>query len=404
MRASTTGAAFLPSPKISSIPKPPGRKSHASNPKPNRAASCCENASRFIQNLSAATNSFLRAFAAASMQSPIRTDTHVASVSPPASDLLMPPSKKLKVTALAGGVGASKLLLGLYEVMDPQDLTIIVNTGDDIVLHGLKISPDLDIVTYSLAGVVDSSKGWGIRGETFHALKRLAGYGRANWFNLGDRDLATHIHRTAMLAEEKTLSQAADSIRTALGVKSLILPMSDDPIASMIDSNEGPLHFQEYLVKRRTEPLVRGIRFAGADSARPAPGVLEAIRDADRVILCPSNPLISIGPILAVPGIREQLRTHKEKVFAVCPIVGGKSLKGPSDKMLAQLGHEPTALGVAKLYADFTGTFVIDAVDKSQSAAIAALGMKVAILSTVMKSRAQKRKLARTLLPPSYSL
>jgi len=207
-----------------------------------------------------------------------------------------------------------------------------------------------------------------------------------------------------MLAEGKTLSQAADSIRTALHVKSRILPMSDDPIPTMIDSNEGPLHFQEYLVKRRTEPLVRGIRFAGAEYARPAPGVLEAIRDADRVIICPSNPLISIGPILAVPGIREQSRTHKEKVFAVCPIIGGKSLKGPSDKMLAQLGHDPTALGVAKLYSDFTGTFVIDPVDKYQSAAIAALGMKIAILPTVMKSRAQKRKLARTLLSPSYSL
>ena len=203
---------------------------------------------------------------------------------------------------------------------------------------------------YTLAGVVDSAKGWGIRGETFHALKRLAGYGRVNWFNLGDRDLATHIHRTAMLAEGMTLSQAADSIRTALRVKSRILPMSDDPIPTMIDSNEGSLHFQEYLVKRRTEPVVRGIRFAGAEFARPARGVLEAIRDADRVIICPSNPLISIGPILAVPGIREQLRTHKEKVFAVCPIVGGKSLKGPSDKMLAQLGHDPTALGVALLW------------------------------------------------------
>jgi len=316
----------------------------------------------------------------------------------------MPPAKKLKITALAGGVGASKLLLGLYEVMDPRLLTIIVNTGDDIVLHGLKISPDLDIVTYTLAGIVDAKKGWGLRNESFHALKHLAVYGRPDWFNLGDRDLATHIHRTAVLAEGKTLSQAADSIRTTLGVKSRILPMSDSPVPAIIDSNEGPLHFQEYLVKRRAEPIVRGIRFAGAESARPAPGVLEAIRDVDRVIICPSNPLISIGPILAVPGIREQLRTHKEKVFAVCPIVGGKSLKGPSDKMLAQLGHDPTALGVAKLYADFTGTFMIDPVDKSQSAAIAALGMKIAILPTVMKSRAQKRKLARALLSPSYSL
>jgi LPPG:FO 2-phospho-L-lactate transferase len=307
-------------------------------------------------------------------------------------------AKKLKITALAGGVGASKLLLGLYEVMDPSLLTIIVNTGDDIVLHGLKISPDLDIVTYTLAGVVDPAKGWGIRGESFHALKRLAAYGRPNWFNLGDRDLATHIHRTAMLAEGKTLSQAADSIRTALRVKSRILPMSDDPVPTMIDSNEGPLHFQEYLVKRRAEPIVKGIHFANIESAQPAPGVLEAIRDADRILICPSNPLISIRPILAVPQIRDQLRTHKEKIFAVCPIVGGKSLKGPSDKMLAQSGHSPTALGVAKLYADFTGTFVIDPADKAQSSAIAALGMKVAILPTIMKTRAQKRKLARALL------
>jgi LPPG:FO 2-phospho-L-lactate transferase len=310
----------------------------------------------------------------------------------------MPPPKKLKITALAGGVGASKLLLGLYEVMDPRDLTIIVNTGDDIILHGLKISPDLDIVTYTLAGIVDSKKGWGFRGETFHALKRLAHYGRANWFNLGDRDIATHIHRTAMLAEGKTLSQAADSIRAALGVKSRILPMSDDPVPTIIDSSEGPLHFQEYLVKRRAEPVVRGIRFAGVESARPAPGVLEAIASADRIIICPSNPLISIGPILAVPQIREQLRAHKEKVVAVCPIVGGKSLKGPSDRMLAELGHQPTALGVGKLYADFTRTFTIDPADKSGSAAITALGMKVAILPTVMKMLAQKRKLARALL------
>jgi LPPG:FO 2-phospho-L-lactate transferase len=307
-----------------------------------------------------------------------------------------------KITALAGGVGASKLLLGLYEVMDPTLLTIIVNTGDDIVLHGLKISPDLDIVTYTLAGIVDSKKGWGLRSETFHALKHLATYGRPNWFNLGDRDLATHIHRTAMLAEGKTLSQAADSIRIALGVKSRILPMSDDAVPTIIDSNEGPLHFQEYLVKRRTEPIVKGIRFAGVESAQPAPGVLEAIREADRVIICPSNPLISIGPILAVPQIRDQLRAHKQKVFAVCPIVGGKSLKGPSDKMLAQFGHDPTAVGVAKLYADFTGTLIIDPADKSQSAAITALGMKVAILPTVMKTRPQKRKLARALL--SFSM
>jgi len=237
-------------------------------------------------------------------------------------------------------------------------------------------------------------------------VRKVSGYRKPSRANepVFDRDLATHIHRTAMLAEGKTLSQAADSIRIALSVKSHILPMSDDPIPTMIDSNEGPLHFQEYLVKRRTEPVVKGIRFAGVESAQPAPGVLEAIRDTGRIIICPSNPLISIGPILAVPQVRGQLRAHKEKVFAICPIVAGKSLKGPSDKMLAQLGHEPTALGVAKLYADFTGTFVIDPADRKQAAPIAALGMKVAILPTVMKTPAQKRKLARALLSLSFPL
>jgi len=310
----------------------------------------------------------------------------------------MPFAKKKTITALAGGVGASKLLLGLHDVMDPLDLTVIVNTGDDITLHGLRISPDLDIVTYTLAGVVDNAKGWGYRGETFHALKRLAAFGGINWFNLGDRDLATHIHRSAMLAEGKSLSDVAEAIRLALGVTARILPMCDQPVPTVIDTAEGELHFQEYLVKRRAQPVVRGIRFDGIDKARPARGVLEAIRDADRILICPSNPLISIGPILAVPGIREALRARKEGVIAVCPIVGGKSLKGPSDKMLAELGHEPSAIGVARLYVDFTSTFVIDPADKTQAEPICKLGMKVDVVPTVMKTRAQKRKLARSLL------
>jgi LPPG:FO 2-phospho-L-lactate transferase len=310
----------------------------------------------------------------------------------------MPSAKNKTVTALAGGVGASKLLLGLHDVIDPRNLTVIVNTGDDITLHGLRISPDLDIVTYTLAGIVDETKGWGYRGETFHALKRLAAFGRVNWFNLGDRDLATHIHRSAMLAEGKSLSDAAEAIRLALGVKARILPMCDQRVPTKIDTAEGELHFQEYLVKRRAEPVVRGIRFDGVDKSRPAKGVLEAICDADRILICPSNPLISIGPILGVPGIREALRARKGDVIAVCPIVGGKSLKGPSDKMLAELGHEPSAFGVAKLYADFTGTFVIDPADKTQAGPIRKLGMKVEVVPTVMKTRSQKRKLAGSLL------
>jgi LPPG:FO 2-phospho-L-lactate transferase len=226
----------------------------------------------------------------------------------------------------------------------------------------------------------------------------LAAFGRIHWFNLGDRDLATHIHRSAMLAEGRSLSDAAESIRLALGVKARILPMCDQSVPTMIDTAEGELHFQEYLVKRRAQPVVRGIRFDGADTARPARGVLEAIRDAERILICPSNPLISIGPILAVPGIREALRARKKNVIAVCPIVAGKSLKGPSDKMLAELGYEASAHGVAKLYADFTGTFVIDPADKMQAGSIRKLGMEVEVVPTVMKTRTQKRKLARSLL------
>jgi len=302
------------------------------------------------------------------------------------------------IAALAGGVGGSKLLLGLYHVMDPQTLTIIVNTGDDIVLHGLKISPDMDIVTYTLAGIIDPVKGWGIRRDTFHMLKHLTRYGRSHWFNLGDRDLATHIDRTAKLAEGQTLAEISDSIRTALGVKSRILPMCNRPTPTMIDSSEGPLHIQEYLVKRRAEPVVQGIRFDGIESARPAPMVLEAIRYAERIVVCPSNPLISIGPILGVPGIRDELRARMKDVVSVCPIVGGKSLKGPSDKMLMQMGHEASALGVARLYADFTGTFVIDPRDGLQADAIRKLGLKVAVMPTVMTTRGQKRQLAKSLL------
>jgi len=308
-------------------------------------------------------------------------------------------AKAPRIAALAGGVGASKLLLGLYDVLpDPSAMTAIVNTGDDITLHGLKISPDLDIVTYTLAGLIDLKKGWGFRSETFHLLKRLAVFGRVNWFNLGDRDLATHIHRTASLAEGKTLTDAAESIRTALGVKFRILPMANEPVPTIIQTDEGDLHFQEYLVKRRAEPIVRGIRFEEVEKSQPAPGVLQAIREADRLIICPSNPLISIGPILAVPGIREALRARRANVVAVCPIVAGKSLKGPSDKMLTQLGHDPSAQGVAKLYADFTATFVIDPVDESQADAIQALGMNVVVVPTVMQTRTDKRKLARALL------
>ena len=306
----------------------------------------------------------------------------------------------MEVAALAGGIGASKLLVGLIRAMDPRELTIIVNTGDDIVLHGLAISPDLDIVTYSLAGMVNPETGWGFRDETFRAHEQLAAYGRPAWFNLGDRDLATHIHRTAMLLEGATLSQAAESIRLALGVQAKILPMSDQPVPTIIDTEEGRLNFQEYMVQKRAEPVVRKIEFVGIERALPAPGVLESLERAAVIVICPSNPLISIGPILAVPGVREALRKRREDVVAVCPIVGGKSLKGPSDRMLAQLGFDVSASGVARLYQDICATFLIDSVDAGERPAVEALGMKAVVCSTVMHTLEDKERLAGETLRP----
>lgn len=304
----------------------------------------------------------------------------------------------MDIVALAGGIGASKLLLGLNRVMDPRDLTVVVNTGDDIVMHGLSISPDLDIVTYTLAGLVNPDTGWGLRDETFRALEQLAVYGRPQWFHLGDRDLATHIHRTAMLRAGVPLSEVADSIREALGVQARILPMTNQPVPTMIETSEGRLHFQEYLVQRRAEPIVRAISFDGIELARPAPGVLEALEGARSIVICPSNPLISIGPILAVPGVREAMRKRRTQVVAVCPIVGGKSLKGPSDQMLAQLGHNVSAPGVARMYQDICGTIVIDPIDSAQRSAIESLGVEVVIHPTVMRNLEDKELLARRIM------
>ena len=304
----------------------------------------------------------------------------------------------MKIAALAGGVGGSKLLLGLYRVMDPADLTIIVNTGDDIVMHGLHVSPDPDIITYTLAGVVNEETGWGITGESFRVAEGLARYGRPVWFKLGDRDLATHIHRSALLRNGGTLSQVMESIRTALGVRVRLVPMSDDLVPTMLDTDEGRMHLQNYLVRRRCEPRLKGIAFEGAERARPAPGVIEAIKDAQGIVISPSNPLISIGPILAVPGIREALRKRREDVVVVCPLVGGKSLKGPSDKMMAELGHEVSAVGAAKLYRDICGAFMIDEADEAQSGAIEALGIGPVVRPTVMKSVEDKERLARHVL------
>ncbi|HEX5281709.1 MAG TPA: 2-phospho-L-lactate transferase [Micropepsaceae bacterium] len=303
----------------------------------------------------------------------------------------------MKVTLLTGGVGGSKLALGFYHIASCQ-LTAIANMGDDIVMHGLHVSPDPDILMYTLAGVVNPATGWGFRDETFTVAKGLAGYGRETWFQLGDRDFATHIHRTAMLSSGATLSQAIESIRRSLDISVRVLPMSDDPVATRLDTNEGRMHLQEYFVRRRCEPVVRAIAFEGAPRAKPAPGVVEAIVDADLVVIAPSNPLISIGPILAVPGICDALRRRRDRVVSVCPLVGGKSLKGPTDKMMAQLGYDVSAAAIAAMYSDFCGTMILDPADENACPEVEAAGVRAVVLPTVMQTLEDKIRTAQSIM------
>ncbi len=300
------------------------------------------------------------------------------------------------ITALAGGVGASKFLDGLSRVAPPEDISIIVNTGDDIEMFGLYIAPDLDIVTYTLAGMVNPETGWGLAGDTFNCLEQLLCYTQTErWFNLGDRDLAAHIFRAQRLRQGRSLSEIAERVRTALGVKSHILPMTDTHTPTTIITDEGEMHFQEYLVKRRAQPKVTGIRFEYIESAELAPGVAEAILRSDAVIICPSNPLISIGPILAVPGMRDLLKRAEAPVVAISPIVGGASLKGPTDRMLADLGMQVSAAQVARLYSDIADVFILDVQDEAAKPEIENLGLKVCMTDTVMSGLEEKVRLAK---------
>jgi LPPG:FO 2-phospho-L-lactate transferase len=306
------------------------------------------------------------------------------------------------ITALAGGVGASKFLDGLSRVAPPEDISIIVNTGDDIEMFGLYIAPDLDIVTYTLAEVVNPETGWGLAGDTFHCLEQLLGYTQTErWFNLGDRDLAAHIFRAQQMRQGRSLSEVAERLRTALGVKSRILPMTDTHTPTTIITAEGEMHFQEYLVKRRAQPKVAGIRFENIESAEPAPGVAEALLSSDAIIICPSNPLISIGPILAVPGMRDLLKRAKAPVIAISPVVGGASLKGPTDRMLADLGMQVSAAQVARLYAGIADVFILDVRDEAAKPEIENLGLKVCVTDTVMSGLEAKIKLAAFALESS---
>jgi LPPG:FO 2-phospho-L-lactate transferase len=302
------------------------------------------------------------------------------------------------ITALAGGVGAARFLTGLMKLVEGKDLSIIVNTGDDIELFGLHISPDVDIVTYTLAGIVDEDKGWGIRGDTFHCLKALRNFNREAWFNLGDKDFATHILRTHLLKNSFKLSDVTAKISHALGLDVTIFPMTDDKFETRIVTEIGSIHFQEYLVKREAKDEVLGVEFIGAESANPAPGVVESIRDSQLVVICPSNPIVSIGTVLAVNGVRDAIRRTGAKKVAISPIIAGAPVKGPADKLLRGLGFEVSAYSVAKLYSDFLDTFVLDTADVAEKDRIEKLGIEVKVTNTIMKSLQDKIELARTVL------
>jgi len=316
-------------------------------------------------------------------------------------DDLRPPEhfpQPIKVTALAGGVGASKFLVGLAAVMPPENITVVANTGDAIKLYGLHISPDIDTVMYTLAGVINQATGWGIAGDSFESLAWLARYAGRQWFNLGDRDLATHIYRTAEMSQGRPLSEVTDRIRRSLGVACRILPMTDLYTPTRVMTDEGEMHFQEYFVRRRAEPRVRGLRFENVESARPAPGVLSALVETDVVVVCPSNPFISVGPILAVPGVRDAVEETRARVIAITPIIGGRALKGPAADMLRDLGFEVSARSVAEMYSDFADAFVLDEADRAIRPSVEALGIEVLVANTVMTSPADKQRLAREVL------
>lgn len=303
-----------------------------------------------------------------------------------------------RVVALAGGVGGAKIAQGLDGIEPKTDLSVVVNTADDFELWGLHISPDIDTVLYTLAGIADPATGWGIAGDTHHTLQAIAKYGENTWFSLGDQDFATHILRTQRLRNGTRLTDVTGHLAAELGVSARLLPMSDDPVATIIHSAGQELDFQEYFVARRQQDVVERVSFAGIDTARATPEVLQAIANASIIVFCPSNPIVSIGPILAVQGVRDALRASAAVRIGVSPIVGGRALKGPADKMLASLGHEASALGVARMYQDLLDVLVIDETDHDLAGPIGELGMDVLVTQTVMGGKRDRERLAAEVL------
>jgi LPPG:FO 2-phospho-L-lactate transferase len=302
------------------------------------------------------------------------------------------------IVALAGGGGAAKFLRGLVAVIPPETLTIISNTGDDIELYGLHISPDIDIVAYTLSGLVDEERGWGILGDTFDCLAMLQRYGEGTWFHLGDRDLATHLLRTQRRRAGQSLTDITAVFCQALGLRVRILPMCNQPVPSLIRTPAGLFHFQEYLVQRGGQEEVLQVIYQGVGQAEPAPDVCEALAQAEAILICPSNPAISIGTILAVPGIRQAIQASPAPVVAVSPIIQGATLKGPADKMLRGLGFEVSAYGVAQYYDGLLHGLVIDTLDAALQPRIEAVGLHVAVTNTIMRTLTDKQALARATL------
>ncbi|MEA2611351.1 MAG: 2-phospho-L-lactate transferase [Chloroflexota bacterium] len=304
----------------------------------------------------------------------------------------------MKVVALAGGTGGAKLAHGLQQALPAGDLTIVVNTGDDTERHGLLVMPDHDAVMYMLSGRFDDERGWGIAGETWTVMDALAEYREEAWFRLGDRDFATHIARSARLREGRSLTEAVLSLQAALGIPTRILPMTDDPVRTQVRTDDGWLDFQEYFVHRHQAPEVREIRFSG--ELAPTPAVVDTLASAEVIVLGPSNPIVSIGPILAGPiaGLVTERAHAGVPVVAVSPIVGGVALKGPADRMLLSLGHESSALGVARIYRDLATAFVLDAADAALEPEIAALGYRTLVTDTIMADHAGRARLARTVV------
>ena len=304
----------------------------------------------------------------------------------------------MRVTLLAGGTGGTKLAHGFALLGPPVELAVIANVGDDFELHGLLVSPDIDALLYTLGALIDTDRGWGVRGDTMTAHAMLERYGEPGWFAVGDADLATHVERTRRLRDGQSLTDATASMASALGIRPRILPATDDRFRTRLETDEGPLDFQDYFVRRHQEPEVMAVTFDGEATARPTSAVIEAIADADLVVIGPSNPVVSIGPILSLAGMRAALKSTSAPKVAVSPIVAGRALKGPADRMLASLGHDATAIGVAHMYAGLIDRFILDRADAELAGEVEALGMSAGVLDTVMRDDGDRAALAASLV------